>query len=133
MSSTSRRASQTRSSPASNRYIRGEDVSAAAMGVDRFDVDADVNEADAATSTQSGLQVDMGSIRHFSGRGLTQVRFRYRGQTRRFPDVRRMSGLPPNRRHFRARLARGVRAISHLPLPLSVCRIVAVVTISRWT
>jgi hypothetical protein len=49
-----------------------------------------------------------------------------------------VSRCPPyvrskNSRHFRARLARGVRAISHLPLPLSVCRIVAVVTISRWT
>ena len=51
-SSTSRRASQTRSSPASNRYIRGEDVSAAVMGVDRFGVDADMNEADEATSRQ---------------------------------------------------------------------------------
>ena len=56
MSSTSRRASQTRNSPASKRYIRGEDVSAAVMGVDRFDVDADMNEADEATSTQTGLQ-----------------------------------------------------------------------------
>ena len=44
-----------RSSPASNRYIRGEDVSGAVMGVDRLDVDADVNEVDATTSTQAGL------------------------------------------------------------------------------
>ena len=49
--STSRRAGQTRSSPASNRYIRGEDVSAAVMGVDRFDTD--VIEADEATSPDS--------------------------------------------------------------------------------
>ena len=55
-SSTSRRASQTRSRPASNCYIRGEDVSAAVMGVDRFGVDADVNEVDAATSTRTGLE-----------------------------------------------------------------------------
>jgi hypothetical protein len=46
-SSASRRASQTRSSPGSNRYIRGEDVSAAVMGVDRLDV----NEVDEATHT----------------------------------------------------------------------------------
>jgi hypothetical protein len=58
MSATSRRACQTRGSPASNRYIRGEDVSAAVMGVDRFGVDADVNEVDEATSRQTGLDVD---------------------------------------------------------------------------
>jgi hypothetical protein len=51
-SSTSRRASQTRSSVASNRYIRGEDVNAAVMGVDRLNV----NEVDAATSTRAGLE-----------------------------------------------------------------------------
>jgi hypothetical protein len=45
-----------RSSPASNRYIGGSDVSAAVMGVDRSDMDADVNEVDAATSTQTGLE-----------------------------------------------------------------------------
>ena len=55
-SSTSRRASQTRSSPASNRYIRGEDVSAAVMDMDRFDVDVDVNEVGEATSTHTGLE-----------------------------------------------------------------------------
>jgi hypothetical protein len=32
------------------------------MGVDRSDVDADVNEADEATSTQTGLEVDVVSI-----------------------------------------------------------------------
>ena len=58
----SRRASQTRSSPASNRYIRGEDVSGAVMGVDRLDVDADVNDDDEATSRLTGLDVDMASI-----------------------------------------------------------------------
>lgn len=56
MSATSRRASQTRSSPASNCDIRGEDVSSAVMGVDCFDVDADVNEVDAAISAQTGLK-----------------------------------------------------------------------------
>jgi hypothetical protein len=45
MSSTSRRASQTRSSRTSN----GADASAAGMSVDRSDVDADVNEIDEAT------------------------------------------------------------------------------------
>jgi hypothetical protein len=33
------------------------------MGVDRSDVDADVNEADEATSTQTALEVDVASIR----------------------------------------------------------------------
>jgi|HubBroStandDraft_3_1064219.scaffolds.fasta_scaffold05912_3 hypothetical protein len=47
MSSTSRRAGRTRSRPAFNCYIRGEDVSAAVMGVDRLDV----NEVDEATHT----------------------------------------------------------------------------------
>ena len=32
------------------------------MGVDRFGVDADVNEADEATSTQTGLEVGVASI-----------------------------------------------------------------------
>ena len=51
-SSTSRRASQTRSRLASNRYIRGEDVNAAVMGVERLNL----NEVDAATSTRTGLE-----------------------------------------------------------------------------
>jgi hypothetical protein len=63
MSATSRRASQTRSSPASNRYIRGEDVSAAVTGVDRSDVDADANEVDTATSAQTGVERGRCSMR----------------------------------------------------------------------
>jgi hypothetical protein len=61
-SSISRRASQTLSSLASNRYIRGEDVSAVVRGVDRFDVEADANEADEATSWQVVLKADAASI-----------------------------------------------------------------------
>jgi hypothetical protein len=76
MSATSRRASQTRSRPAFNCYIRGEDVSAAVMGVDCFDVDADVNEVDSATSTWTGLE--RGDHPGEDPRvGLRRVRFRY--------------------------------------------------------
>ena len=77
MSSTSRRASQTRSSPAS----RGEDVSAAVMRVNHSDVAGDVHKADEATSTQIVLQADVASIPAKPSDGVKAVRFRYRGQT----------------------------------------------------
>ena len=58
MSSTLRRASQTRSSPALAATFVARMLAPAAIGIDRSDVDADVNEADEATSTQKGIKAE---------------------------------------------------------------------------